>query len=111
MRTGVKGYPREDWELGIKTMQFCDQFNITATFLRRFWNVPTDHQFTQMARSKAIIHGSVGIPNPPEHVSIILDVLERYEELKGWSVRRVITIPLRVKAHYQKEHSQNSRPI
>ncbi len=31
----------------------------------------------------------------PEHVDIILDVLKRYEELGGRSVRQVITAPLR----------------
>ncbi|MBY8997414.1 MAG: hypothetical protein KGD60_06765 [Candidatus Thorarchaeota archaeon] len=95
VRNGVKGDPSEDWELGIKTMEFCDQYDITTIFLTRVGEIPSEQQFTQMAMSEAIIHGSVSALDPTEHIDIILDALERYEELGGRSVRRVITVPLR----------------
>lgn len=94
VRNGVKGDSSEDWELSVKTMRFFDQYDITTIFITRFWEMPSEHQFRQMAKSEAIIHGSVSVLDPPEHIDIILDALERYEELGGRSVRRVITAPL-----------------
>ncbi len=55
----MKGDPCEDWELGIKAMQFYDLYDVTTIFLTRFWTVPSEEQFIQMAKSEAIIHESV----------------------------------------------------
>ncbi len=93
VRNGVTGDPSTDWPLSIKTMRFTDQYDITTIFLTRFWKVPTDYEFAQMARSEAIIHGSVSALDPQTHIDIILDSLDRYEELGGRSIRRVVTAP------------------
>jgi len=95
VRNGVTGDPSTDWPLGIRTMRFADQYDITTIFLTRFWKVPSDYEFAQMTKSEAIIHGSVSALDPQEHIDIILDSLERYEDLGGRSIRRVVTAPFK----------------
>ncbi len=95
VRNGVTGDPSTDWPLGIRTMHFADQYDITTIFLTRFWKVPTDYMFAQMAKNEAIIHGSLSALDPQEHIDIICDALDRYEDLGGRSVRRVVTAPFK----------------
>ena len=94
VRNGVKGDPSEDWELAIKTMKFCDHYDITTIFLTRFWKMPSEYDLAEMAKSEAIIHGSLSTLDPKTHIDIITQTLDRYEDFGGRSVRRVITAPL-----------------
>ncbi|MFQ5833942.1 MAG: hypothetical protein ACE5H4_14645 [Candidatus Thorarchaeota archaeon] len=91
VRNGVNGEPSCDWSLAADTAEFCDLFDKTTVLLTRFAIEPHLLILERLVRAEAIVHGSVSALDPSQHIDRILRNLERYEELGGRIVGRVIT--------------------
>ena len=81
--------------MAVTTAEFCDLYDKTTVLLTRFWKTPDDFLLEKLADAEVIIHGSLSALDPLAHRTKILRELERYEEIGGRSVRRIITAAFR----------------
>ena len=91
VRNGVNGDPSLDWPLALQPVQTCNVYDKICVILTRFWKTPDDFILTQLAKYDTIIHGSISAVDPEPHRQVILESLERFEDLGGRSVPRVVT--------------------
>ena len=91
VRNGVNGEPSFDWDLTASVAEICDTCDKTTILLTRFGVEPSTQILERLARIDCVIHGSVSAIDPARHGYRVLDNLERYEDVGGHSVRRVIT--------------------
>ena len=90
-RDGESGDPSAAWDTGCRTSEIAALFDIPVARLTKFWEEPNDYHLLRQAASYTVLHGSVSALDPAPHRERILRNLERYEEIGGRFVHRVIT--------------------
>lgn len=87
----VNGRSRYSWELVRDIIEFYDMFYKTTILLTRFGLEPPPYILERPAIVDTIVHVSASTRNPSLHRERVLCNLERYKDVGGRAVRRVVT--------------------
>ena len=102
VRIGVNGDPCFDWELTCRVCELCDDLNKTPVVLSRFWTLPDDVVLERLKDASVVLHGSLCALDSELRRTMVLSALERYRDLGGKAVLRLVTFAFPKGSSYQK---------